>query len=329
MIYPSEAVTAEGVRQWLLSRLGDVGQCVVRGPVYERANSRVFHAECAALPSPAAIKWCLQPRTLLIDGESASCQFEALRRVSEVMQADEHYTVPRAYLLDRDHGLLAIEWIGGITMTAALCSWRCSGVDAHGLMVKAGNWLRRFHRAHPLDDGALDIPDRLRNMFEYDGFALAHVRVFAEAMAELRRSAAAAASVNLERSWIHGDFKTDNLIISAQRIVGIDMQIRNENAVVYDMAPFLNHLELALYHPRTWRLAPVRRRLIAAFIDTYTEGESERLLLPLTWVRLYMMLSAWNTSQFRKLPRLRAAVSDRSFRHTAARLIAQLRQLCQ
>jgi hypothetical protein len=46
-----------------------------------------------------------------------------------------------------------------------------------------------------------------------------------------RRSAAAAASIDLKRSWLHGDFKTDNLIVSGQRIVGIDLQIKHENAV--------------------------------------------------------------------------------------------------
>jgi tRNA A-37 threonylcarbamoyl transferase component Bud32 len=266
MIYPSEAVTAEGVRRWLLNRLGDAGQCIVKGPVYQRQNSHIFYAECDALPSAAAIKWCLQTYTPRPDSDSAVRQFEALRRVADAMQADPRYTVPRPYLLDRERALLAIEWIGGAPMTASMASWRCGADNAHDLMVQAGNWLRHFHQAHRLPDGPLDVEDKLRSASEYDDCALARDQVFAQGLADLRRSAAAAASVNLERSWIHGDFKTDNLIISGQRIVGIDVQIRHENTVVYDVAPFLNDLELSFCHPMAWRPASVRARLIAAFV---------------------------------------------------------------
>ena len=265
-------ITAENIRGWLAGRLHmspDDARCVVRGPLQARDYSRLFYAECAALPSAAAIKWCLRPRTLSPDGDAATLEFESLRRVANAMEADGHYTVPRAYFMERERALLAIEWIGGVTMTAAIASWRSRAFDAHGLMVQAGTWLRHFHRAHPLHSGFLDIEDRLRNLSEYDGCPLARMRVFGEGVAELRRSAVAAASVKLERSWIHGDFKMDNLIVSGERIVGIDVQIRYENTVVYDLAPFINHFELAFYHPSLWRLGPGRAQLAAAFLGGY------------------------------------------------------------
>jgi hypothetical protein len=328
---PSQTITAERIREWLSARPGlpaTDGYCMVRGPLHERENSRLFYAECDALSSPAAIKWCLQPRTLQPDGDSAAQQFEALRRVADAMQSDGRYTVPRPYLLDRERALLAIEWIDGVTMTASIASWRCGASVAHGLIAQAGNWLRHFHRAHPLSDGSLDVAEKLRHLSEYEGCALAQERVFAQGLAELRRSAAAAASINLKRSWIHGDFKTDNLIVSGRRIVGIDVQIRHENTVVYDLAPFINHLELAFCHPTVWRLARARTRLITAFVDAYSEGKPDRVWLPLTWTRLYMMLSAWNAAQFRGLSRLRAAILGRCYRSATARLNAQLRELC-
>jgi len=181
------------------------------------------------------------------------------------MQSDARYTVPRPYLLDRERALLAIEWIDGVMMTASIASWRSGAVHAHGLMGQAGTWLRHFHRAHPLGNGSLDVAEKLRHLSEYDGSALAQESVFAQGVAELRRSAAAAASINLERSWIHGDFKTDNLIVSGQRIVGIDVQSRYENTVAYDLAPFINHLELTFCQPTVWRLAPACTRFNHGF----------------------------------------------------------------
>ena len=328
---PSDTITAERIREWLLARPGlpaADGYCVVRGPLHVRENSRLFYAESDALSSPVAIKWCLRTRTLQPDGDSAAQQFEALRRAADAMQSDARYTVPRPYLLDRERALLAIEWIDGATMTASIAAWRCGAGGAHKLVVQAGNWLRHFHRAHPLDNGSLDVAEKLRYLSEYDGCALAQERVFAQGIAELRRSAAAAGSISLERSWIHGDFKTDNLIVSGQRIVGIDVQIQHENTVVYDLAPFINHLELAFCHPALWRLAPARMRLIAAFVDAYSEGKPGRVWLPLTWTRLYLMLSAWNAAQSRGSSRLRAAILGRCYRSATARLNARLRELC-
>ena len=331
MQHPSETITAEQIREWLSAHLAlpADANCVVRGPLHERDNSRVFYAECAALPSPAAIKWCAQPRTLQPDGDSAARQFEALRRAADAMQSDPRYAVPRPYLLDSERALIAIEWIDGATVTTSISGWRSDAEAAHRFMAEAGNWLRHFHRAHPLDDGFLDVAEKLSYLTRYDTSALVGESVFAQGIAELKRTAAAAASISLSRSWVHGDFKTDNLIVSGQRIVGIDVQIRHENTVVYDLAPFINHLELALYHPGGWRLAPARARLITAFVDAYSEGKPGRVWLPLTWIRLYMMLSAWNSAHSRGSAWLRAAILGHSFRSVTARLNARLRELFQ
>jgi hypothetical protein len=327
MNFPSEAVTAESVRHWLSCGGAEHRHCIVRGPVYRRENSRVFYAECDALPSALAVKWCVQPSTVLPDGDAAARQFEALRRAAVAMRQNTSYSVPHPYRFDRERALLAVEWIPGETMTASIGSWKCDATGARLLLARAGQWLRLFHLAHPLPDGRLDVEEKLRNLSAYDGCALARESVFARGLAGLRHSAPAAAAIDVERSWVHGDFKTDNLIVNGERIVGIDVQIRHENTVVYDIAPFMNHLELLFYHPAVWRLAPARARLVAAFVDGYSESKSDRLMLPLTWVRLYMILSAWNSSQSRGASRLRAAVLGRSFRTITARLSAQLRGL--
>ena len=329
MPHPSETITAEQIHAWLSARLAlpAGANCVVRGPLHERDNSRVFFAECAGLPSPAAIKWCALPRTLQPDGDSASRQFEALHRAADAMQSDPRYAVPRPYLLDSERALIAIEWIDGKTVTALISGWRSAAGATHRLMADAGNWLRHFHRAHPLDDGFLDVEEKLGYLSTYDTSELVRDGVFAQGIAELKRTAAAAASISLRRSWVHGDFKTDNLIVSGQRIVGIDVQIRHENTVVYDLAPFINDLELAMYHPAGWRLAPSRARLITAFVDAYSEGAPGRVWLPLTWIRLYMMLSSWNSAHSRGSAGLRAAILGHCFRSVTARLNAQLEQL--
>lgn len=287
----------------------------------------MFYAECDGLPSAAAIKWCLLPNTLQADAAAATRQFDAFQRVGDAMRNGVCHGVPRTYLLERDCALFAVEWIDGQTMTESVHSWRCSAGAARSLLARAGDWLRHFHGANRLGEGTLDIEEKLRYLCEYDDCALIRHVVFAEGVAELRRSARDAALVRLERSWIHGDFKTDNLIVSGERIVGIDVDIRHENAVVYDLAPFINHIDLELYHPALLRLAWDRTRFISAFVDAYCADRSCDIWLPLSWVRLYLMLAAWRTAHDRDGPWMRTSMVEFVFRRATSRLISEISRL--
>ena len=97
----------------------------------------------------------------------------------------------------------------------------------------------------------------------------------------------------LEQSWLHGDFKTDNLLTCSNGIVGIDVHARYENAVIYDLAAFANHLELTLHHPLALRLLPWRDGLINAFFDAFDRGNRLDCHLPYRWIALYKMIDSW------------------------------------
>jgi len=61
-----------------------------------------------------------------------------------------------------------------------------AGADA--FPARGADWL-----SAQLHDDSLDVENKLRNLSGYDGSALARERVFSQGLAELRRSAAAAA----------------------------------------------------------------------------------------------------------------------------------------
>jgi tRNA A-37 threonylcarbamoyl transferase component Bud32 len=282
-------------------------------------NSRVFYAECTAFPSPMLVKFCLKSRTSQADPDAAQRQYDALLRVSSSMGNGTPFSVPRPYAVRSELGLLATEWIEGKTMSELLFSWRCPAAQAEELMRRAGRWVRHFHDCHALAPGPLDVGRALPFIAEMETSAVPDP-VFIRAVKWLRESAETAASVNLDRSWIHGDFKTDNLIVSGSRTVGIDIHLRHEGVTIYDLAPFLNELELRLLQPTGWRIAGALARLRTALLKNYNEDAIDALALPLRWLQLYMILGRWHTAHARigTAPRFRFRAF--CYRRVASRL---------
>jgi aminoglycoside phosphotransferase (APT) family kinase protein len=318
-------VTPESIRRWLVEsgpadHDGRHGQCVIKGPISVRDNSHLFHAECSHYPTPLAVKLCLRPHTLQPDQDSAQQQYEALCRAWDAMGTDPELSVPRPYNVRADSGLLAVEWVSGATMTERLFSWHCNRTRAQQLIARAARWLRRFHACGALPPGTLDVDEKLVFVREMETRRSVSDPIFARSLSLLRGSAAAAGAVTLERSWLHGDFKSDNLIVSSERTVGIDVQLRHENPVVYDLAPFMNYLELRLWHPSGWRLLAARNLLGSTFLETYCGGRADAIALPLAWIRLYLLLGEWYTARSHAASPVRGFVLDLCYRSVAERI---------
>lgn len=294
--------------------------CEIRGPLFVRQNSRIFFAKHPGLPGPAAIKLCLLPFTDTPDGPTARLEFEGLQRVHAAM-TNADYSVPRPYFLCEAQGLLAMEWIAGKDMTTLLFSG-CAFPEAEKLMQLAAGWLRCFHRAGRLAPARLDAGARLDQADVRLGQSpLARDPVFSNALWRMRETAKDAGAAEFERGWIHGDFKTDNLILADKRTVGLDIHSRIENVVLYDVGPFLNHLDLKLLHPRAWRLWRQRARLGKAFLAAYGFETSESAMLSLNWLRLYFMLAGWDSLARKRMGAVPSLMLHRLYRHATRRVI--------
>jgi len=275
-------------------------QYIVKGPLHTRAYSRIYYAEHPSFPFPVALKVCLKPYTNIPDQDEASQQFHALQKVHETMRGDTSYTVPQALHLFPEEGCIIIEWIDGTCMTDLIYSWRSSPTKALLLSARAGKWLSHFHSAHLLSPGKLDVHEKLQSLKEtYRGSSINDER-FMQAISTIEHIAPLVAEKSLAISWIHGDYKPDNLLISEKKTVAIDIYIQDENACIHDIASFLNQFELACYHPSGWRLLPFRSRLENIFLEHYSADLKIEEGLPLCWLRLYSIVSLWNKILARK-----------------------------
>ncbi len=321
-------ITSSQIQEWLLegAPARDVEECFARGPLWARPQSRLYYAECAAFPSPACVKMCLVPKTLDPSPGAAERQYDALIRVGRAMRDGAEFSVPRPFLLRADVGLLAMQWIPGQSMTRLLFNWRCGPADARRMMARAGHWLRHFHDGHEMAPGRFKTASKLRFVSERDRVGSVKDPVFSRALAQLRESARAAAAVKLSRSWIHGDFKTDNLIVAGSRTVGVDFDLRQEEPVIFDLATFLIHLELMLLTPLGWPLARFGARLRETFLQSYLDGSEEAIALPLAWLQLFKVLKRWSDSRADASWPL-SVIMDFCFRRMASGLTHRIAQL--
>lgn len=325
-------ITVDDVARLLRRALGREddqkhSRIVIRGPVATRMASRLFYVECDDFPTAAAVKFCLHRHTLTPDVDAAHRQHDALRIISEAMGSDQKYAVPKPYLLQPEAGLIAFEWIEGPIMTDMLLAWGCGAADAEKLMIRAGYWLKHFHEGHALSADRVDTEGKLSAAFAEAKTTVLTDSVFGQAIGVLKDTAHRVHTAPIPRSWMHGDFKTDNLMVSGSRTIGIDVHLRYENVIVYDLAPFLNHLELVLYHPRGWRHMLRRERLFSAFLNAYSDAPAEGYAGPLNWVRLYMLLMEWSTAARHTSSILRSQFSRMCYRAVAARLARTLLEL--
>jgi len=321
--------TPERVQQLLEHRLGldrPDTFCRVKGPLSERANSRIYYVECSRYPFPLAVKLCLKPHQNVPDVVGARDQFRALQKAYSKMGTQD-FTVPRPIDLCHDEGMIVTEWMPGKSVTELLYSARYSPRSAPRLMIQAGQWLRSFHEAFLLPPGILNVEERLPVLLEMETHPASRHGTFFRAIDGLRQYAEAAAFQKLPRSWIHGDFKTDNLMVSGQRTVGMDVHVRHQNVCVYDIASFMNQLELTCLSPRGLHLYPMRKQLFGAFLKHYYQSNDSGSVVPLLWVRLYSMLCLWRSLEEQRKAWFELQYFRQCFRHTAKQILNDLERI--
>lgn len=160
--------------------------------------------------------------------------------------------------LDEAASLVVMSWVEGESLTADLRRFPRAAATLERHVEEAGRWLALLHSAGPGSAGALPAERKLAGLNDALRLETARDGAFVRAVALLERYAADAAAAPHPWSWIHGDFKPDNILFGDGGAAGIDAQLRNVTSVLEDVAPFLNSLELQCALPRAWRARAAR-----------------------------------------------------------------------
>jgi len=278
-----------------VAETGSSGRWTVRGPVYRGTYSQVYRASMEDGRGDLAVKICLVPETDRASADAARDQTAVAIRARDAMGTDGAFSVPETFRWLADEGMVVSEWIEGASATTCLLDRRVSWPEKIDAVGRCGAWLRRFHDSRRLDAGPIDL-DRM--LGQVDGMieavpARRRPAVLRAAVAALHDRSATLRDLALPRSWTHGDFKADNLLLAGDRTYGLDLNALYDNVVLLDICQFVTHLDLLAHSPRGWRLFRRRGALIAAFLEGYG-GDPD--LLPrraLAWFRLQVAVRQW------------------------------------
>ncbi len=329
-----ECATADDLRALLLAsdfaRGRDPNAIKVIGPMQRRWYSVVFRAEGESSSDALFLKIFIRTNGDVI--ALARAKYAAFDRVGAAMGRAGRYSVPVAYPFLVENGCLATEWVTGRNLREELNGWFIPRKRVISLLEEAGRWLRRFHHCGGEIVGRIDVDQRLSQLdavIGETGCDLPSGSIEARAMLFLRATAAKVARVPVRRSWLHGDFKADNLVATDDRIYGIDFDVGDDGAFegLHDVVNFLFNFDLNLIYPGRWRYFSMRSDLEEAFLRGYAEsigdGESAAPMetivppLPFAWLKLHRALRGW--AEIQRTHNTMWTICDRFWRHLILR----------
>ena len=298
------------------------------GPISERNNSRVFHARIDGRQIiEAAVKQCTDLRSQSLDPREAQRQFDALTRVNNALAGGGggRHGVPTPLANLPEQAAYAMSWVSGSSLTHRMR--RVSALlDGTRWFAETGAWLAHFHRAGPCRSAPTDLAQPLVVIGQLEASPLPDAH-FLRALRTLRHTAEACRAAPVTVSWLHGDCKTDNFMLSGDRLYAIDISLAHENAVEYDLAQFCNALALSFANPRQLHLMLIRSRLEAAFLHAYQTTGPAVSRIYMNWLRLLFCTSYWHTSSRRQKSALRRKALHVVFSRLTTRLIREIEAL--
>lgn len=292
-------------------------------PISVRDNSEIFRVEVrSTIATEIAIKICLIPKTTTPDSVAAKEQFSALKRVHGAMAGRIlNYRVPEPLFFIPEQASFAMSWIHGKSLTKKMHTFDvlCNG---NRWFEEVGAWLGAFHLAGKNYREKISLDERLAAL-EVAYSCPLDDKLFLEALDVLKRTAPTVIGDEVVFSWLHGDCKTDNFILDGPIVYGIDISLRYENPVEYDLAQFLNNLEVSLSSPNFMHLSMTRDHLEAAFLEGYHRTGPEISFRYLDWLRLNFATASWYWMLKNKRFSIRNWILNRVFRSTVRKLSAK------
>jgi tRNA A-37 threonylcarbamoyl transferase component Bud32 len=304
------------ILQWLGPDFDRMPDAVIR-----QDNSLIYKVSTSRYPFPLAIKYCKQSPFDKPDYAGARKMWRALEQCHAKMKQHNNFSVPVPVILLEQVAVVVAEWVDGKSVGDALTDPAFDYKANLENMRYCGTWLHYFHEAFKVPDKLLDTKEKIDSLMSTSLYR-DNKKTFRRAIDLLYQSAPAMAAQGFSASRLHGDYKPENVLVSGKRVVGIDIHLEFENVVYYDVAAFLNRLELNFCGPWLWRLSVQRKKFIEAFVDAYGHPGSESQ--GLEWLRLYSILSLWATHSEKGMSILKKMYLNTAYKRITRRNVHRL-----
>jgi hypothetical protein len=180
-------------------------------------------------------------------------------------------------------------WEPGAELTGLLLSRETSARAGLEFGKVAGEWLKLFHRLGNRPETSNDLPEKIPYFRDKVASLSCCPHAITDCLHKLDATAERAGRIRLPVSWVFGDFKSDNLLVNGKHAIAIDVQLLHTNAVIYNLAQFLVHLDLLRWTPRGILKRPVLEATAKGFLSAYLPNTND-WHLPIVWLRTIMLL---------------------------------------
>jgi tRNA A-37 threonylcarbamoyl transferase component Bud32 len=292
-----------------------------------RKYSEIFHAVASTTtPTELAIKFCLVPDTNAPDINASEQQFSGLQRTFRALkEKNPFHSVPIPIMIIPEQGVYAMSWVNGRSLTEKLPSLTVFS-EGNRWFSNVGAWLGTFHAAGPSRNQIAVLDSRMVELERIRADPVGDP-LFLDTLALLEKKVQKIQGIDATTSWLHGDCKTDNFIINGDITCGIDICLKHENPVEYDLAQFLNNLALILRNPLHTPLLLLGQRLEQAFLNGYESSGQKISPEYLVWLRLSLLASFWHSTLKNHRGTMRAWILNRMFRGAVSDICTRLSQL--
>lgn len=201
--------------------------------------------------------------------ETAQAQYNAMKILwPRFLEGSREIVIPRPLDFFPDIQTVVMEWVPGINLRKLAnkvsnpFTFSQERYDLPEYIRLSGQWLRQFHEVgNQGKRGALDVVEKFQELKEElnrcQQYGL-EKNICRQIMLFVEQEFEKILTDEAEISYIHGDFKLDNVLATSHSIAIVDLSISFENLIYHDIASFINSIILLplfaipFFYPKWW-----------------------------------------------------------------------------
>ena len=258
-------------------------------------KSIIFLCRMNGIDRDFIVKLIRKPSPTLSTEKQAIRECEALSSLHEIRSQEGLHISPKPYSFMTDIGAVVMDYLVGPSLTEYIVDIRVPQEKKVLALGDAGRWISSLHQHFSPKQASVPY-DRVIGNLEGSLSSSSRDSDQMRAFDTLRSSHDSLKATSVDVTRLHGDFKADNLVVSGDRVFGLDTRLEHTGMALRDIAYFANHLDLIFDDPRVmlyrWSLRP---RLHKAFVNGVRENWEPEQYLVLFWMRLASALMSWTS----------------------------------
>ncbi len=218
----------------------------IKGPVIKSRECDIYRVNSPSSGLSLALKYYHSGPSKVAPQQ----QFSALDRCHpDMTDASQRLKVPKVFLVSPQHRLLVMEWINGTSLHHHLWNPGIKKQHLAAQLHQVGAWLRKYHDVSQPESSQTKISELLKplnkNIGDTGDLPVSQVGFFPSAMAFLQCLEKSGTVLPAFDAVVHGDFTPANILLTGDRIYGLDIWGTVRRSIYHDVCRMIVYLTIA------------------------------------------------------------------------------------